>query len=214
MANHNPKHAPHTIHHQDDLAVASACSISERAAGVTTLRGFTLIELLVVIFIISIVTSVALLSVSRNDNKRLESFTNELVQTVTLAEEQAMLQPTVLGLSVGQDSFQFSTYHAVVDKKINPWTPIKDRLLGKRAIPDGIEVSVMVGGKRSGSTDETDEDKSDSDDEAAAIKVPQIIISTNGDITPFTIYIGKRGKQPRYVINGDADGNITSRSLS
>ena len=60
----------------------------------THLNGFTLIELLVVIFIISIVTSVALLSISRNENKQLEAFTNELVQTVTLAEEQAMLQPS------------------------------------------------------------------------------------------------------------------------
>ena len=43
---------------------------------------------------------------------------------------------------------------------------------------------------------------------------PQIVISTNGDITPFKIYVAKTGKSPRYVISGDADGNITSKSLT
>ena len=45
-------------------------------------------------------------------------------------------------------------------------------------------------------------------------QLPQVVISTNGDITPFTIYVGKKGKSPRYVIKGDADGNITSKLLS
>ena len=42
---------------------------------------------------------------------------------------------------------------------------------------------------------------------------PQIVISTNGDVTPFTIYVGRKGKKPLYAISGDADGNVTSREL-
>lgn len=166
-------------------------------------QGFTLIEILVVLFIISIVTSVALLSISRNQNKQLETFTNHLTQIVSLAEEQAMLQPIVLGLSLKDQAFQFSTLKndVTADKK-NKWTAFQDTILGKQAIPDDIQVGVEVGNQTASSTDEADKTN------------PQIIISTNGDITPFTIYIGKRGEKPRYMITGDADGNVSNKVLS
>ena len=52
-------------------------------------RGFTLLELLVVLVIISIVASMAMLTIGHNQNKEMETFTKELTQTLTLAEEQA-----------------------------------------------------------------------------------------------------------------------------
>ncbi len=166
--------------------------------------GFTLIEVLVVIFIISIVTSVALLSLSRNENRQLESFANELAQIMTLAEEQAMLQPSVLGLSFNDHSFQFSVYQSAVEGKKQAWAPLQDNLFGSHVIPGSIQLSVKVDGKSAPS----------SGDEENTMNVPQIIISTNGDVTPFTIYVSKKGQKPRYAIRGEADGNITSKSLS
>jgi len=161
-------------------------------------RGFTLIEILVVIFIISIVTSVAVLSIGRNENKQVESFANELTQLVSLAEEQAMLQPKVLGLTLNQQYLQFSSLQAEGTKR--NWVPLDDNVLGKRDVPSGIEIGIQVGDALT---------KSDDD----LTKKPQIIISTNGDVTPFTIYVGRKGKKPLYAISGDADGNVTSREL-
>jgi general secretion pathway protein H len=154
-------------------------------------EGFTLIEILVVLFIISIVTTVALLSISRNENRQLETFTNELTQMLTLAEEQAMLQPTVMGLAFKSSSLQFSRYES-------SWEPWQGASLGKRKVPDNIELKLEVANQKID----------------AANKTPQIIISTNGDVTPFTIYIGKKGAKPRYAVIGDADGQITSQLLS
>ncbi|MBX3709950.1 MAG: type II secretion system minor pseudopilin GspH [Gammaproteobacteria bacterium] len=165
--------------------------------------GYTLIEILIVIFIISIVTSVALLSISHNENKRLESFTREFVQIMTLAEEQAMLQPTVLGLKLDKYSYQFASYHSPLGEQKNPWVPLQDKILGNHKIPSNIQLDMKMTGKQ----------VSDSSD-SAQTNLPQIIISTNGDITPFTIYVAKRGQKPRYVIKGEADGSISSHSLS
>ena len=169
-------------------------------------KGYTLIEILIVLFIISIITTVALLSIGRNENKQLESFTNEFIQTLTLAEEQAMLQPTVLGLSLDKQSFHFASLQASIgnNNKTN-WEPLNDTLLGKHSIPKNIQISVEVGDKHNSSTDNETKEISNN---------PQIIISTNGDITPFTIYIGKTGEKPRYAIKGDADGHITNQALS
>lgn len=166
--------------------------------------GFTLIEILVVIFIMSIVTSVALFSISRNENRQIESFAKELVQTVTLAQEQAMLQPSVLGLSIEREAYQFAAYRLAENKKKNSWSPLKDNLLGMHDIPGSIALTIEVGGQKMA--------QEEKDDDAA--HVPQIVISTNGDITPFTIYVGKKGKSPRYIIRGDVDGTITSKLLS
>lgn len=167
------------------------------------IRGFTLIEILVVLFIISIVTTVALLTISRNQNRALDVFAKEFTQRLSLAEEQAMLQPSVLGLSIAENGYQFTRYHSQQGEKKSSWLPTQDKLLGDHAIPLGIELNVEVGGKKL--AENKDEKKN---------ATPQIVISTNGDITPFTIYVGKTGQSPRYMISGDADGNITSKLLT
>lgn len=164
-------------------------------------RGYTLIEILVVLFIISIVTSVALLTISRNQNKQLETFANELAQTMSLAEEQAMLQSTVLGLRLDDHSFHFATMQQAIEgEKKTGWSPLQDTILGQHPIPSDIQLAVQVGGQKLGN----DNSK----------PIPQVIISTNGEITPFTIYVGKKGEKPRFSITGDADGNITNKALS
>ena len=168
-------------------------------------NGFTLIEILVVLFIISIVSTVALLSISHNSNKQIETFANELTQVITLAEEQALLQPAVIGLSFTENSYQFLTYQAPSEKdKTASWIPIQDDVLGKHTIPSDIEVKVVVANAKPSTTDTMDEHEK---------AQPQIIISTNGDVTPFTIYIGKRDDKPRYVITGEANGTVTNKSL-
>jgi general secretion pathway protein H len=172
--------------------------------------GFTLIEILVVILIISIVTSVALLSISQNENRKLQALSNEILQTLTLAQEQAMLQPSVLGLSIKPDSYEFAAYHRSEDVKKNAWVPLQDKLLASHVIPEGIELSMQLANQEHANQGHASEQQLN---EQQPKHSPQIIISTNGDITPFAIYIGKKGQSPRYVIKGDADGNVTSNLL-
>lgn len=167
----------------------------------TCKTGFTLVEVLVVLFIMSIVTSVALLSINHNENRQLEAFTNELVQRIMLAEEQALLQPAVLGLSIKAAMYEFACYQPAENGKNFSWQPMQDHLLADYAIPASMQVSIEIGGKKIALNEEVKQ-------------APQIMISTNGDVTPFIIHIGKKGKSPRYVINGDAAGNITSKALS
>lgn len=155
-------------------------------------HGFTLIEILIVLFIISIVSSVALLSIGRSNNRQIETFAKQLSQSIVLAEEQALLQPVVLGLSINQKAYRFMMYNPDVDAK-NAWQPLQDNVLRKQKVSDNVAVEVKVNSRRAS---------------------PQIVISTNGDLTPFTIYIGKVGQKPKYMIQGDADGTVTNKLLS
>ena len=163
-------------------------------------QGYTLIEILVVMLIISIVTSVALLSIGHNENREIETFANEISQMVTLAEDQAMLEPNILGLSISGRALQFASYQTADDKQKNHWVPLQDAVLGERVIPSNIEVRVETGGVKTAMSANT--------------LNPQVVISTNGDTTPFTIYVGKKGQKPLYAITGDADGKVTTRFLS
>jgi general secretion pathway protein H len=165
-----------------------------------THAGFTLIEILIVVLIISIVTSVGVLTISRNNNKEVESFAKEFTQVIKLAEETAMLQPAELGLIVKAENYQFVILEAAKDGKAKHWSPLDDNALGQHLIPSHVQISI-------------DTHSGGNADEENAPKAPRIVISTNGDVTPFTIYIGKQGAKPRFVITGDADGNITIKEL-
>lgn len=171
-----------------------------------TRAGYTLIEILIVIVIISIVSTVALLSLGRNKNRRIETLANQLTQMLTLAEEQALLQPAVLGLLINERSFVFLTYQASLNSKNMIWVPSDERSLQRHVIPDGIEIRVI-------SSNTEDDSQLEAPATSAGdnpILKPQVVISPNGDLTPFTISIGKEGEPPRYIIRGEADGSITN----
>src|SRR3990167_7089199 len=135
------------------------------------LKGYTIIEILVVLFIISIATGVALLGISQNENKKIESFTKELTQLITLAEEQAMLQPAIIGLSFDADAFQFARFEAI-NKKRERWLMLNDRMLGKHPIPSNIQLDI-----RASVSDKNKEKDEDADKKEEGF-TPQIIIST------------------------------------
>jgi prepilin-type N-terminal cleavage/methylation domain-containing protein len=160
--------------------------------------GYTLFEILIVLFIISILTSVALITIGHNQNKRMEYFVAEFTQLVTLAEEQAMLQPATLGLTIDDAVMEFQRYQAPLAKEPRQWITLNDTVLGRHPIPEGIVVYFK------------DSDAAQSSSERS----PRIVISMNGDITPFTLYVGKRGEKPQYKITGDADGSISQQWLS
>jgi general secretion pathway protein H len=180
------------------IASSSVLASSRRKPGPS---GFTLIEILIVVLIISIVTSVGVLTISRNNNKEIELFAKELTQVIRMAEEQAMLQPVELGLMMKDQTYQFAGLQTTENTNTQHWSALDDNVLGQHAIPSHIEVRV-----------DTQSPQNNDDDENKK-KQPQLVISTNGDVTPFTIYVGKKGAKPRFAISGDADGNITSKEL-
>lgn len=153
-------------------------------------KGFTLVEVLVVILIISIVSSVAILNFNRNQDHRIKTFANELVQILNLAEEQAILQPAILGLYVNDHQLQFAIH------KNKTWELQEDRLLGTHLIPNGIQIKLAI--EELGKVDK---------------KQPPIIFSVNGGMTPFTLFIGRSGKKPGYAITGNVDGDVILKSL-
>jgi len=165
-----------------------------RAGEGNTKQGFTLIEILIVIVIISIVSGIAALTISRNQQKQYEYLANSLAHLITLAEEEAMLRPATLGLAFTPDSFQFFEYHNKVDKNATHWQALTDNIFGLHSISKNIEITLFVQNKKTNLNGK-----------------PQIIISPSGDIIPFTILLGKKDQPPSYKVTGYTNGNVSSR---
>lgn len=159
----------------------------------TVNQGFTLIEILIVIVIISIVSGIAALTISRNQQKQYESLANRLSHLITLAEEEAMLRPATLGLAFTPESFQFFEYQNKATENKTHWQAQTDKLYGLHSFSPNIKLTVKVQNKT-----------------VALDGQPHIIISASGDIVPFTIWIGKEDEPPSYQVTGYANGNVTS----
>jgi type II secretion system protein H len=161
------------------------------------MKGYTFIEVLIVLLILSITASMALLAVSRNEDRSLQRFTDELMQLVILAQEQALLRPAVLGMSFSDDDVQFTQYQDTGHQP-GQWVPLHDRVLHRYVIPEGIAVNL-----------EAKESLLASDQHH-----PQMIISTNGEVTPFTMLVGKKGQKPQYAIVAQANGQVIRQTRS
>ncbi len=157
-------------------------------------KGFTLIEILIVIVIISIVSGIAALTLSRNQQKQYESLANRLAHVITLAEEEAMLRPATLGLAFKPDGFQFFEYHPKTNHNKIPWHPLTDPIFGLHRIAQNTEITLFIQNKKVDLSGQ-----------------PQIIISMSGDIAPFIILIGKKEQLPLYQVIGYANGTVVSR---
>lgn len=158
------------------------------------MKGFTLIEVLIVIVIISIVSGVAMVTISSNKTKQLESLAKQLTRLITLAESEAMLQPCTLGLAFYSHHFQFFKYKPEAEKD-HLWQAITTGNLGLHKIPEHVQITVRV------------------NNEGKALDgKPHILISESGDITAFTIAIANIGDKPAYVVRGDASGNVQTEA--
>lgn len=158
--------------------------------------GYTLLEVLVVLVIISIVSTTAVLMIGHNSNKELESYSKALVETLTLAEEEALLRATTLGLVFSNKDY--GLYQAHEKPEGLEWEVFSKAKL----TPDNLELSLLVNEEAIPLAEANDEAKE------AESKEPSLLISTNGTITPFRLLIGRKHDKPRYEIVASRDGSI------
>ena len=155
--------------------------------------GFTLIEVLIVVLLISIISTVAVLTIGSNQQKQLENFANKIKQLIILAEQEAMLRPATLGVAFTEDEMQF--YILASDSKT--WSEIQEKPFQTRNIPKNISATVSINGENKKFTGE-----------------PQIAVFSNLSTTPFLITLTLENHETSYKITGDNTGNIIAEAAS
>jgi general secretion pathway protein H len=153
--------------------------------GMTISRGFTLIEILIVIVIVGITVGFALLSFGDFGASRRALFSaDQLVNTLRMAQQQAILETSTLGLRIDNRSYQILRFEESTN-----WKPISNKGVFKiNYFPPNTLITLKTNNKPLQGS-------------------PSIVINSSGDMTPFTLDFGTN-KEVLAVIKGSHNGSI------
>jgi general secretion pathway protein H len=153
-------------------------------------RGFTLIELLVTLVIISIIISMATLSLGNNEARQVQDTAGTLTALIELAKEEALFNGQEMGVAFWQGGYVFYRQENL------QWVPIvDDNEFRPRDLPEGLWITVYLNG--------LDVDLPGNPEQR---KRPQVFIMSSGEITPFEAKIGADNTQ--VTLKADALGNL------
>lgn len=162
----------------------SATGISDPCHRQPPQRGFTLLEVLVVLFIIGLTTSLAVVSMTRDDQSQVDQQARQLLEDFTFARDLALNRHRLVGWQVNQKGYQFALRDAY-----GRWQPYVSRGLPQRAWPQDL---VLQGVDQA--TLENPELTVDS--------APALVFFPAGEMTPLTLTLKLQDAQRRIRITG------------
>ena len=151
-------------------------------------HGFTLIEIMVVITIAAIMIGAVVLAFPDSSNDRLKEHGRRFSALISLAQDESILQSQDLALAVYDSGYSF---YRRADAK---WVAYSDKPFISRVVDGGLQAEVIL--------------------EGVSIKLPplkkakpQIVIYSNGEMTPFSYNLSNQEKS-KYLIQFDGAGNL------
>jgi general secretion pathway protein H len=159
-------------------------------------EGFTLIELIIVIVIIGIISTVILLRTgTMRFERKVTVFAEQLQSFIQVCQQQAILQPAVIGVVILPNSYQ--AYYFSNDHQPR-WRALAehDSFWQARSVPSDVFLQVSSSAPMSGS-----------------VITPQVVIQSSGDFTPFTISVGFLGEPARSRLIGSDAGELSLQVL-
>ncbi len=167
--------------------------------------GFTLLELLVVMVIIGVLAGIAVLATGDRGTERLEEHADRLAQLIRLASQEATLQGYEIGLRIVPESYGFLVY----EEDSQSWVPIEDdRLFRERPLDDDIEMDLYM--------DDRDVQlplaESDEDSDGGQRKLPQVLMLSSGEMTPFELVLDSENSKKRFTLVGQPNGVVEQRT--
>jgi general secretion pathway protein H len=159
--------------------------------------GFTLIEILVVLVIIAVLTTVAILSVGvLGEDRGLDAEGERFSDVAAAAMEQAQLEGRDFGIRFGATRYEVLTY---VTRRQRWESVVDDRLYAIHELPAGLAVQLELEGKL----------VQFAEDKPGDVRVPQVILYSSGDVSPYRLSFGREGSTLSWSVAGQADGTLT-----
>lgn len=190
------------------VRLIAAAKMQPSVTGMQTLskkkqhHGFTLIEVLVVLIIIAVITGIAATSFGHfGENRREKIIVQQFARTIEVAQQQALLTPSILGLSITDRGYQFFQYEILLNSKRAEWMPLRDDMLSNKTAFEktfAVRVTQIAHyslSEKSGQNRQTQEND------------PRIVFSPSGYVTPFALTL--KGKQETFVLRVNNNGLVS-----
>ena len=160
--------------------------------GMSINRGFTLIEILIVIVIIGITMSFAFFAFGDfGEERRIIFAAEQLANSIRLAQQQAILESSTLGLRITNTNYQIVPY-----QNYSTWNYKAHKGIYKTvSFPSSMLINLKTTHKITNGE-------------------PAIIIDASGDMTPFILSIGSTTKPIITILNGSHNGKLTFSRVS
>lgn len=158
-------------------------------------KAFTLIELMVVIVIIGVMAALSTMSVGGNDMRRLKSEAKRLQGLLTLAQDEAIFRQQNFGFYLDEDKYSLLIFNA----QSHLWQTSDDDSFQPYPLPAGIEMEILVEGETQQLPipEEVLENWEDDEDFVEEERLlPQILILSSGEATPFDIFLKLNNGSP------------------
>jgi len=165
-------------------------------------RGIAFIEMMVVLLILALLASGATLAFKVDPEHKLELEAKRLMQVIRLAREHSIMQGMNIGLILESDAYSFTYYQE------GEWQPMHmDRIMGDHQLAEGLTINLRV---YEGTKQFSKDDLHTLD---GGGNIPQILILSNGEVTPFTIHIGQINNPDRvYILQVQFNGQLNLSS--
>lgn len=164
-------------------------------------KGFTLVEILVVVLIITVVISLAILTVnSTGRDSQLDEESRRIEGLVGLLHERALLEGRDFGLRIEPAAYEFVVY----DSRRDRWMMLdQEREFRHRELPKGITFQLQLD-SQTVVIKPTDKNLTSGEPPR-----PQVAIAASGEGTPFRLTLLREATQAKAVVDGDALGKIS-----
>ncbi|MFG5861483.1 type II secretion system minor pseudopilin GspH [Metapseudomonas sp. CR1201] len=154
-------------------------------SGAPASAGFTLIEILVVMVVIACMAGLAVVSAGvAGPARELTHEADRLAGLIGVLADEAVLDNREYGLRVERDRYQVFYY----DEASARWQALAD---GARQLPEWAELAIELDGESLVLPTPAKDGKQGKDAKTAP-PVPQLIILSSGEISPFRLEVGER----------------------
>lgn len=147
--------------------------------------GFTLLEVLVVIFIIALTTSLAVVTLGRDDQTLVDQQARQLLEDFSFARDLALNQHRLVGWHPQEQGYQFS-----LRTSRGQWQAYSSRGLPQRSWQEGVRL-----------LEQPDVLEFAGQNQADSLPAPSLVFFPTGEVTPTTLTLELNNRQRSLQVN-------------
>lgn len=170
------------------------CKPSRVSRSVVRAAGFTLLEILVVLTIVAILTGTVVLGFTGADRAQdLKGAAQRLATRFEMGRQQALTRNREWGVYIDRDSFRFAEF----DPESATWVIQEARQFAANDLPEAVSLRLQTEGV--GEIPFAEEQD-----------LPQILLFSSGEITPFSLYLEPEGRAQIWQVASDGLSRVTA----